>query len=134
MQVYVSRGKKAFKSLASNIEHWSVNLLVRCTKCGTENKEDARYCVQCGAILRPSRVVGEKSEKSEKYEKTEADACFGPLRPVRYFWLLVGLLIVLWGVSQLVAVLFAIQLDIWPFILIALGLYVIYRVLTRRSP
>jgi len=84
--------------------------------------------------LRPSRVVSEKSEKSEKHEKTEADVCFGPLRTARYFWLFVGLLIILWGVSQLVAVLFAIHLEIWPFILIALGLYIVYRVLTRRRP
>jgi len=75
-----------------------------------------------------------RSEKQEKYEKTETDVCFGPLRPVRYFWLIIGLLIILWGVSQLIEVLFDITLNIWPFIVIVLGLYIIYRVLSRRRP
>jgi uncharacterized membrane protein YvbJ len=111
--------------------------VVRCTKCGAENKEDARYCVQCGASLYISSAREEKHEKHEKYEKhekTEADVCFGPLLSVRYFWLIVGLLIVFWGISQLVEILFAVTFPIWPFFLIILGLYMIYRVLSRRRP
>jgi uncharacterized membrane protein YvbJ len=100
--------------------------MVRCTKCGTENKEDARYCTQCGAPLHPSKV------RHEKYEKTETrDMCFGAAQSFRYFWLLVGIAIVLWGVFQLLQIYFEITLEVWPFILIAIGLYIIYRILAR---
>lgn len=102
--------------------------MVRCTKCGTENTEDAKYCVQCGASLYPSRT------RQEKYEKTEArDMCFGPTQPARYFWLIIGLIIIFWGASELLKIYLAITLEIWPFIVIAIGLYIIYRVLSRSQ-
>jgi len=63
--------------------------------------------------------------------KEERDACFGPLQPLRYFWLIIGLLILWWGFSSLLEIYFRITLHIWPFVLVAIGLYIIYRVLSR---
>jgi len=64
--------------------------------------------------------------------KNERDVCLGPLEPFfRYFWLIIGLLILWWGLSSLLEVYFQITLHIWPLVLIAIGLYVIYRVLSR---
>lgn len=100
--------------------------MVRCAKCGTDNEEGARYCVQCGASLRPS------SQRYEKYEKTERDVCFGPPETARYFWLIVGAAVILWGVSELVRIYTPITLEVWPFILIAIGLYIVYRILSRE--
>jgi ribosomal protein L40E len=42
--------------------------MVYCTKCGTENKEDARFCAKCGAELYPEK----------RRERREEDTCFGP--------------------------------------------------------
>jgi hypothetical protein len=54
-----------------------------CTKCGVTVSEDARFCPNCGAVLRPiggtseTKVArpreekGEKREKEEKHEKSE---------------------------------------------------------------
>jgi len=42
--------------------------MVYCTKCGTKNEDDAKFCVNCGASLYP--------EKTEK--KREEHVCFGP--------------------------------------------------------
>jgi len=105
-------------------------LVVRCRNCGTENGEDAQYCVECGVALRPSRARG---EKHEKHEKAETDACFRPTRATRLFWLFVGLLIVLWGATELLRVIYNITVELWPLIAIALGLYIIYRVLSRSQ-
>ncbi len=102
--------------------------MVRCTKCGTDNKEDARFCVQCGASLYPVRA---REEKYEKHEKSERDMCFGPARAGGYFWLFIGLLVLLWGVIQLLEIIFRISINMGPIILIAIGLYIIYRVLSR---
>lgn len=63
----------------------------------------------------------------------ERDACLDPFRPLRYFWLIIGLLILWWGFSSLLEIYFQITLHIWPFVLIAIGLYIIYRVLSRSK-
>lgn len=99
--------------------------MVRCAKCGAENREGSQYSAQCGAALQPSRV------RREKYELREIDACFGGARPVKYFWLIIGLLIILWGIFQLLETYFKITIPLWPLVLIAIGLYIIYRVLSR---
>lgn len=100
-------------------------ITVSCTECGSENDENARYCVQCGASLRSSTVRYEGRRTSQR------DACFGYTRPVRYFWLLVGLVIILWGVTDLLRIYFQIRIEMWPFILIAIGIYIIYRASMR---
>ncbi|MCW4020570.1 MAG: zinc-ribbon domain-containing protein [Candidatus Bathyarchaeota archaeon] len=44
--------------------------MVYCTRCGTQNEEGARFCVNCGASLYPKK-------RGEKEEGT----CFGPKEP-----------------------------------------------------
>jgi hypothetical protein len=63
--------------------------------------------------------------------KQERDVCLESLRPLRYLWLIIGLLIVWWGVSSLLEIHFSITVHLWPFVLIAIGLYIIYHVLSR---
>jgi predicted nucleic acid-binding Zn ribbon protein len=99
--------------------------MARCTRCSAENAEDARYCIQCGASLQPSGVGAERQGMREK------DSRFNRSRPVSFFWLLVGVAIVLWGLSDLLAIYLKIRLEVWPLIVIVLGLYLIYRALYR---
>ena len=96
--------------------------MVRCTKCGVENKEDARFCIQCGASLIPARV---------RHEKSDYDICYGPVHAVRFFWLFLGTILLLWGITEVLGILFNVSLNIWPFLIIVVGLYIIYRVLSR---
>lgn len=53
-----------------------------CHKCGSEVKEEASFCPQCGVVLKagahppprsPEPYRSEKEEKQEKQEKTEKD-------------------------------------------------------------
>ena len=59
-------------------------------------------------------------------QRDERDWCFDPFRPLRYFWLIIGLLILWWGLSSLLEIYLNITLHIWPFVVIAIGLWIIY--------
>jgi uncharacterized membrane protein YvbJ len=72
--------------------------LVNCPKCGVANKDDARFCVSCGSTLYVERAK-------------KRDDCFGPSEPEKACFglpyggvivgVIIGLLIVLWGLVQL---------------------------------
>ena len=64
-----------------------------------------------------------------RYRRDEWDLCFDPMRPVREFMLILGLLLVLFGLQVLL------DLDlyrVWTVVLIAVGLYIVYRSMGRR--
>ncbi|MCS7120342.1 MAG: zinc ribbon domain-containing protein [Nitrososphaerota archaeon] len=102
-------------------------LMVYCAKCGAQNPDDARYCIQCGTPLHISRERKEKEEKHEKHEKSEI---WSP----RLFLLLIGFIIFFWGLNQLLEVLLSVSVPLMPVILMIIGLYIIYRALTRTRP
>ncbi len=54
--------------------------------------------------------------------------CFNPMRSIRDFWLIIGALLVLWGIQQLLDINLY---KVWAVILVVLGLYIIYRSLQR---
>ena len=65
--------------------------MVYCTKCGTQNVEDAKFCAKCGASLEISREegwerrvedwgeeFGRRAEKwGEQFGKRAEEECFG---------------------------------------------------------
>jgi hypothetical protein len=61
--------------------------------------------------------------------RDEWDLCFDPMRPVREFMLILGLLLVLFGLQVLLDV---DLYRVWTVVLIAVGLYIVYRSLGRR--
>ena len=90
--------------------------MVRCTSCGTENTEDSKFCVQCGSSL-----------QSREYT-VDRETCFGggpPPKIARFFVLIFGLLLVSGGVNELLEF-YGIRLTLWPFVLITIGIIVIY--------
>ena len=100
--------------------------MVYCTKCGTENKDDAQYCVKCGAPLYGERRERpEKYEKHEKEEREEREMCFGTSVPSSFWGIFIGVIIILVGLSMLL------QIEAWPLIIIALGIMILISVLTR---
>jgi len=56
------------------------------------------------------------------------DICFNPMSSVRDLWLIIGALIVLWGIQQLLNINLY---KVWAVILVVVGLYIIYRSLKR---
>lgn len=69
--------------------------------------------------------------KSTPHKRIE-DECFGIPRGTSIFWLLIGVVIILWGLSEV----YDIKIGFWPIIIVIFGLLVVvgafYR-LTRRS-
>lgn len=80
----IRTGKEAFKEQRT---------MVYCTKCGAKNEDDAAVCVKCGADLgtgkRPSRRYARKRWEEE---------CFGLPYGGTIVGIVIGILIVLWGV------------------------------------
>jgi len=103
--------------------------LVYCTKCGTKNSDDAVVCVSCGERLETPRAYAERPRRY-KYEREEM--CFGP-RTGAYWGIFFGFIIVLVGLFWLLQQLEYIPttLEVWPLIVIALGIMILIGVLTR---
>lgn len=90
--------------------------MIRCTSCGTENAEDAKFCVQCGSSLHGREYTVDK------------ETCFGggpSPRIARFIFLIFGLLIISGGVNELLEF-YRIRFTLWPFVLIILGIIVVY--------
>jgi len=99
--------------------------MVYCTKCGAENKDDAQYCIKCGAPLWGERRERERAEKHEKEEREEREMCFGAPVPRSFWGIFIGVIIILWGLSMLL------RIEAWPLIVIALGILILISILTR---
>lgn len=76
----------------------SKRTMVYCTKCGAKNEDDAVVCVKCGADLgtgkRPSRRYPRKRWEEE---------CFGLPYGGTIVGIVIGILIVLWGVFWVIS-------------------------------
>ena len=113
--------------------------MVYCSKCGTKNEDAAVDCVKCGASLSvaPSERGSETLEKNweeklekgaeefgrraEEFGKSMENECFGLPRDGAIFGLILGLMIVIFGLQQL----FGLNIDVGPFALTVLGLLII---------
>ncbi len=87
--------------------------MVYCTKCGTQNADDARVCSKCGASL---YAVGER----EHYRRMESE-CFGIPRGGTIVAIAIGLIIVLWGLFAI----FAPDVNVWPIAVIIFGILIV---------
>jgi F0F1-type ATP synthase assembly protein I len=108
--------------------------LVFCTHCGTENEDDAEYCVKCGAKLTVSteKSIEKRIEKgaeefgkraemwAENFGKQTEQECFGLPHGGTIFGLLIGTIIVLVGITSLAGI----ELEFWPLIIIIFGLLI----------
>ncbi len=88
--------------------------MVYCTKCGAKNEEDALVCVKCGAPLQ------REPRPPWRYERKRAEEeCFGIPNAGPVVGLVIGLIIILVGLSLLV------KIDVGPAIVIIVGILVI---------
>ncbi|HUS79329.1 MAG TPA: zinc-ribbon domain-containing protein [Patescibacteria group bacterium] len=115
--------------------------MIYCPECGAENADDASFCIKCGATLKEGtprvhirREYNEKSEKQEKDEKGEKDERLEKVEERRNWGLLLGTLIVLSGAISLMDE-WGIYLwdDLWPILIIAVGLFIVWSGLQARN-
>ena len=123
--------------------------MVYCAKCGTQNDDDTAQCMKCGEPLgssqRRSRNWEEEievraeefGERAEKFgRRMEArhmdDECFGG-RDRSTGPLVFGVIIILAGLSSLLSDTYSwARFDnLWPVIIIGIGLIVVYNAIKR---
>jgi len=101
--------------------------MVYCSKCGTENDDDAVECKNCGASLRlpPHRVYRRRFEDN---------LCFGTRRRVPIWGITFGVFIILIGLISLFEGVYpwASWDNLWPTVAIAFGLLIIINILLKR--
>jgi len=104
--------------------------MVYCTKCGTKNEEDAKVCVNCGASLETGALV------SRRFERRMEEECFGIPRGGSIVAVIIGLIIILFGVSWILSAYNILKLEVWPIVVIIFGILIIvgaYYGMRRRS-
>ena len=102
-------------------------ILVYCTKCGTENEEEATECSNCGVSLNPSPTMYRRRDWDME------DDCFGGRG--RTTWPLVfGGFRILLGLSTLLDDVFGwFRFDtLWPLFIIGIGLLIVTNAMQKR--
>jgi len=108
--------------------------MVTCTKCGTENVEGAKFCVNCGSSLYPKERREKEEETCFGPERHVEEECFGLPRGGAIAGIIFGVFIVILGLAMLLGH------DIWqligPSAAVIVGILIIagvaYRL--RRKP
>ena len=96
--------------------------LVYCTKCGTNNVEGARVCVNCGAPLYGASGVNAAYEGHIRYERHY----HGSMRSGTIAGLVLGVIVIFIGLSLLLEQ-YGITVPCWEILIILLGVYLIWR-------
>jgi uncharacterized membrane protein YvbJ len=86
--------------------------MVYCTKCGTKNEEDAVICVNCKKPL-----VGSQTFRQERRRKE--NECFGLPHGGSIAGLVIGLIIILWGLTNVLGIDFGNYL--WALVVVIFG-------------
>jgi LPXTG-motif cell wall-anchored protein len=84
--------------------------VVTCTKCGVENKDDAKFCSGCGVAL------GYMEQRSKP-----RDECFGLPHGGAIFGLFIGAIIIIWGLSSL----FDLQVELGTYAILIFGILIV---------
>jgi len=99
--------------------YFDVKKMVYCTKCGTENTEDAETCTKCGA---PMKNIG------YRYHRSDWDMDRDWFRERRFNWSMIfGVFLIIMGASSLLEdVFWWMSFDmLWPVFIIAIGVVIV---------
>jgi len=98
--------------------------LVYCPKCGSENADDVLFCHNCSTRLKAMRYSRNRSSD---------EICFGGEKNSHIWGLIIGLLIIFWGLTTLFRDVFDwfTWNQVWPFFLVMIGFYVVYTNIKR---
>jgi len=115
--------------------------MVYCTKCGTQNEDEADICVKCGTSLRIShtenrnwedrleRGAEELGERAERFGRSMENECFGLPQGNSIIGIIFGLIIILFGVRDL----YDWNIDLGPYIIIIVGVLIAAGALYSRN-
>ncbi len=108
--------------------------MVYCSKCGTQNPDNATVCSNCGA---PLHTVGQQYPGSERehYKRVESE-CFGLPHGGAIVGIVFGTIIILVGFGlflQANGYNFSLWSFIWPIIIIIVGILILAGALYRRQ-
>jgi len=84
--------------------------MVYCTKCGTKNEDDVEVCVNC------KEPLGSHPPTRRERRRKESE-CFGLPYGGSIAGLVLGLIIILWGVSMVLDI----DFPLWAIIIIIFG-------------
>jgi hypothetical protein len=110
---------KSLKGKTLNVLN-DVMIMVHCSKCGTENMDDAKFCVKCGTALAGER---ERHESACFGAEREDNDCFGVRHGSALVGIIVGIFIIVIGLSYFLGE--DIRGMIGPFIIIVIGLFIV---------
>ncbi|MEJ2271220.1 MAG: zinc-ribbon domain-containing protein [Candidatus Bathyarchaeota archaeon] len=120
--------------------------MVFCSNCGTKNEDSAKYCIKCGQNLNletkkslekrieeGAEEFGKRAEAwGDNFGKTAEQECFGLPHGGSIFGLIIGLIIILIGVTSIAGI----NIEFWPLIIIIFGILIvggaIYSLTKRR--
>ena len=108
--------------------------MVYCPKCGTKNEDTADFCANCGANLQTGTVT------TRQYERRKAEQeCFGLPHGGAIAGIIIGLIILLWGVYMILQQTGVItgNVNFWVILIIIFGVLMIagaiYQMTHRRG-
>jgi uncharacterized integral membrane protein len=93
-----------------------------CQACDYKNDDDAEYCARCGAALSEIKTKPVKGEGEDCYGD-EDNQCFGLPHGGAIFGIIIGIVIIVWGLSSITG--FPIWNYFWPLILVLFGLLIV---------
>lgn len=96
--------------------------MVYCTKCGESNEEGTEYCVKCSASL----TGRSKVHRSTRYDR---EMCFGVPMSGSLWGILVGAVIVLWGLTELLRI----DINFAAIVAVAFGAIIVINALRKSS-
>jgi len=100
--------------------------MVYCPKCGTKNEDTAEFCANCGASLKTGTVA------SRRYERRKAEQeCFGLPNGGLIAAVVIGVIIIIWGVSMLSGYDFGGHF--WYMVLIIIGVLMVVGAIYRST-
>jgi uncharacterized membrane protein YvbJ len=96
--------------------------MIYCPKCGTKNDDTADFCVKCGASLQTGTVASRRYERRRVQQE-----CFGLPHGGAIVGIVIGAIILLWGISMLLQQTGIITqaFDFWYVIIIVIGILIV---------
>jgi len=115
--------------------------MVYCSKCGTENAEDAEVCTKCGARLEVSkekRFERRAEEWGEQFGKRAEEECFGLPRGGTIVGIIIGIIIIIVGLSWIPGLISPEVREVvdplfWPVIITIFGILITAGALYKYS-
>jgi uncharacterized membrane protein YvbJ len=95
--------------------------MVYCTKCGELNEDGIEYCKKCGVSL----AIRDRTRRV----RSDRDMCFGVSLEGHIWTIFFGLMIILWGVSQIVNI----DVNLFAIVAVVFGIYLVWNALKASN-